>query len=136
MQNIIYGFTGTRTGLNKNQIKSIKELLNKNISDGYNICVHHGDCIGADKEFHDLVRDISKEIKIIIHPPNNNILRAYCKSEFIEKTKPYLERNKNIVIVADTLIACPYSNEEQIRSGTWSTIRYAKKVNKNILLFT
>jgi hypothetical protein len=49
----------------------------------------------------------------------------------------YLQRNKDIVNNCNYLIACPYSNKEQLSSGVWSTIRYAKKLiieNKNISL--
>ena len=44
-------------------------------------------------------------------------------------------RNKDIVNSCDILIACPENDKEVIRSGTWSTIRYAKKINKTVLLF-
>ena len=40
---------------------------------------------------------------------------------------PYLERNKNIVNAVDFIIAAP-DGPEKVRSGTWSTVRYAKKV--------
>ena len=129
-----YGFTGTRSGLNDSQKKSIIKLLQQNINNG-SIEIHHGDCVGADKDFHDICVSLSDKIKIIIHPPTDNKLRAFCKSEFIEKEKSYLERNKDIVNKSDILIACPFSSEEQLRSGTWSTIRYAKKLNKNVLLY-
>lgn len=44
--------------------------------------------------------------------------------------KPYLERNANIVEESSILIACPIDkNEEEWRSGTWSTVRKARKRN-------
>ena len=126
---MIYGFTGTRNGLNENQKCQIIKLLNDN-----NITeAHHGDCIGADTDFHNLCQ--SKNIKIIIHPPNINKLRSFSKSNDILKPKPFLDRNKDIVNDCDILIACPENDQETLRSGTWSTIRYAKKINKPILLF-
>jgi hypothetical protein len=136
MTELKYGFTGTRSGLNDSQKKSIIELLQKNTNNGQ-IEIHHGDCVGADKDFHDLCVSLSNKIniKIIIHPPTDNKLRAYCKSDFIEKEKEYLQRNKDIVNNSDILIACPFSSEEQLRSGTWSTIRYAKKLNKTVLMY-
>ena len=44
--------------------------------------------------------------------------------------KPYLERNRNIVDNTTMLVAFPNNNKELLKSGTWSTIRYAKKRNK------
>ena len=46
---------------------------------------------------------------------------------------PYLERNLNIIKNSSILIACPIDkNNEELRSGTWSTIRKARKLNKII----
>jgi len=42
--------------------------------------------------------------------------------------KTYLERNLDIVKNSSLLIACPINkNKEELRSGTWSTIRKARK---------
>lgn len=52
------------------------------------------------------------------------------------KQKPYLERNTDIVTNSDIIIGCPLDpTKEVIRSGTWSTIRKAKKMNKKIFIF-
>ena len=49
--------------------------------------------------------------------------------------KPYLKRNEDIVNKCDVLIACPIDkNKEILRSGTWATIRKARKLNKTIYL--
>lgn len=135
----IYGFTGTREGMNSNQKKQIKQLLQKDLDIGVEIEVHHGDCIGADKDFHDICCELSSDIEIIIHPgglqTGHNSLRAYCKSDTIKPIKDYLDRNRDIVDMSDALIACPISDVEILRSGTWYTIRYARKVNTPILMF-
>jgi len=135
-----YGFTGTRNGLRNSQKNSIIHQLQNEINIGNDIEVHHGDCIGADNDFHDICANLilknpNSKIKIVIHPPTDNKLRAYCKSNSVCKEKTYLERNKDIVDNTEILIGCPYDNEEKLRSGTWSTIRYAKKNNKTVLLF-
>ena len=126
---LIYGFTGTRKGLNENQKNQIILLLNENNINE----VHHGDCVGGDTDFHNLCQN--KNIKIIIHPPNINTMRTFCKSSYVLKPKPFLDRNKDIVNSCDILIACPENDKEILRSGTWSTMRYAKKINKPVLLF-
>ena len=122
---IKYGFTGSRFGLSNNQTNQIVDLLKNK-----DIIVAHGDCVGADSVFHKICEKLN--VKIIIHPPTDNKLRAFCKSEFIEKPLPYLKRNHNIVDFCDELIACPQSSQEVLRSGTWATIRYAKKSGKKV----
>lgn len=120
------GITGSRTGLSDSALK----YLTKFIEDNLDIITeaHHGDCIGVDKIFHDICTD--KNIKIIIHPPDNNLNRAYCKSDFIEPEKKYLIRNHDIVNACDFILAFPAGNQEILRSGTWATIRYAEKTGK------
>lgn len=118
------GFTGTRHGLSEEQKNQIKLILDKYD----NIVVLHGDCIGSDTDFHNLCRNENKNIKICILPPNNPTLRAFNSGDLILPEKPYLERNSDIVENSDILIACPLDkNKEELRSGTWSTIRKAKK---------
>lgn len=130
----IYGFTGTRSGLSVEQKLNLEQLLKDDIKNE-DVEFHHGDCVGADKDAHDICEKISSAIKIVIHPPSDIKLRAFCKSNNIERDYPYHERNKNIVNKANTLIACPYSNKEILRSGVWSTIRYARKHNINVIIF-
>jgi len=122
------GMTGNRNGISEKAIESFENFLKNTKIDE----AHHGDCIGADKMFHDLC--YNKKIKIIIHPPDCDKFRSFCKSEFILSPKSYLDRNKDIVNNTDILIAFPSSETEILRSGTWSTIRYARKNNKNILI--
>ena len=122
------GFNGNRYGIKpeqKDQIISILNVYN-------NIIVLHGDCVGSDTDFHNLCMDYkntysSKKIRIDIYPPNPK-LRAYNQGDLIMDEKPYLERNLNIIKNSSILIACPIDkNKEQLRSGTWSTIRQAIK---------
>ncbi len=48
--------------------------------------------------------------------------------------KPYLARNRDIVNAADVLIAGPGGMEEIMRSGTWATVRYARKKQKPVII--
>lgn len=128
------GFTGTRTGMNEKQKRELKALLNSLV--GTN-AFHHGDCIGADAEFHDLVREIIANATIIIHPPSTKKYRAFKSVRSINELLPeknYLQRNRDIVKSSDFIIAAPKEYEEVLRSGTWSTIRFAKKLNKKMLI--
>lgn len=88
---------------------------------------HHGDCVGADEKAHNIVRQVLADCTIFIHPPKNSSKRAGCEGDFVFAVKEYLERNKDIVNGTDRMIATPQEFEEQQRSGTWSTVRYAEK---------
>ena len=118
------GFTGTREGMTEIQKN---ELYHKLVEYGATE-FHHGDCVGADAEAH----VIAYGLKIVIHPPEDDSLRAYCESDFILDPLPHLKRNKAIVDQTDVLFATPKEMVEELRSGTWSTIRYANKRGKKV----
>jgi hypothetical protein len=48
--------------------------------------------------------------------------------------EPYLERNKRIVDNVTLLIATPKEFHHTLRSGTWSTIRYAWKKKIDVVI--
>lgn len=123
-------FSGTQIGLS---IKQHEELINliKKIKP---IEAHHGLCIGSDAEFHDIIRKYFPNYKIIGHPPLNKNAYVYKECDEYRKAKEYLIRNHDIVDESDILIACPFENKEILRSGTWATIRYARKLNKEIII--
>jgi len=125
------GFTGTQSGMTDTQYLITKLFFQKykiEIED-----VHHGDCIGADADFHILVR-LYSNIKIIIHPPKNKSKRAFKQGDVILEPDEYLKRNHDIVDACNILLATPKENEEVIRSGTWATIRYGKKSKKMVII--
>jgi predicted Rossmann fold nucleotide-binding protein DprA/Smf involved in DNA uptake len=126
------GFTGTQKGMSEYQKRIVSEML-MNLSIKTDLECHHGDCIGADEQFHSIIPMGSK---IVIHPPDNNSKRAHCNRVFseIKPEKPYLKRNKDIVSESELLIATPNTKQEQLRSGTWSTIREAKRQNKQVII--
>jgi hypothetical protein len=96
--------------------------------------IRHGGASGADEEFHaiisqhpvhavdvwpsDLPRWRMKEI------PQGRIVNLV-----IHQVSPPLQRNWTILENANLLLACPDSPREVIRSGTWSTIRRADKLD-------
>jgi hypothetical protein len=94
--------------------------------------VHHGDCVGADAQFHELAR--AKGLISIAHPPTDSKYRAFCKDGTQLAPKPYLERNHDIVNACDVLIVCPKERTEVLRSGTWATYRYGRKQGKKVKL--
>lgn len=124
---LIVGFTGTQDGMTEEQATRFELIIISSIIAEF----HHGDCIGADADAHDMVAEHG--VKIVIHPPDIPMKRAFRKGTILPE-KPYLVRNRDIVDASDVLLATPRENYEQRRSGTWSTIRYAQKCGKSILL--
>jgi hypothetical protein len=125
------GFTGTQRGLTKAQSFTLAKILHK-LTKHRMSEFHHGDCIGADKRAHDMVFSLHADVKIVIHPPENESKRAFCRSEHIMPAKDYLARNQDIVDECHVLLACPGEVEEQQRSGTWATVRRARKAKKSV----
>lgn len=74
-------------------------------------------------------------IPVHIYPPIVDKLRAFCKGDVCNTAKPYLERNNDIVKNSDVLVACPASKTEVLRSGTWATIRKARKAKIEVFIF-
>lgn len=126
----IYGFTGTRAGMTPYQRLRLLKILEHDRNVGE---FHHGDCIGADAEAHDIAWAI-RDIAIIIHPPSDDKHRAFKTNALVLVTRPYLERNHDIVDACDVLIAAPKEVIEQRRSGTWATVRYARKIGKPVVI--
>lgn len=119
---LIIGFTGTRDGMTNDQYIEVKRLLAGFDPD----LVRHGDCVGADEEFHQISQQLG--LNITIHPPIEARLRAYCQGGTILKPKEYLVRDRDIVEMSDLLIAAPKS---QLRKGgTWYTIGIADELKK------
>ena len=119
---MIIGFTGTQKGMNPSQTSQVRKLLSQLMPD----TIHHGGCIGADKEFHDMASKL--KIEIVLHPPIIKDRQAVHDADTVWPEKSYLERNKDIVESSDMIIACPAQRYEVRRSGTWSTIRYARSL--------
>ena len=122
------GFTGSRSGMTGAQKATVARLLVE-LEPKH---ARHGDCVGSDADFHTLARET--HAKIIIHPPDDDKDRAGCIGDQILPEKPYLTRNKDIVDNCTVLIATPDSAQEKQRSGTWSTIRYGRKVGRRVIV--
>lgn len=131
------GFTGTREGMTEPQ----SDALYTWVEDfGWWDEFHHGACVGADYEasvvFFQLRQNRPSQ-EIHAHPSN---LRAMTHRFSVDSAdvrhppKPPLNRNRDIVDCCDILLACPKGPEEQ-RSGTWATIRYARKQRKRVVIF-
>jgi len=132
------GFTGTREGMTEYQKAALRKLLSLAVNDSIEpqtVVFHHGDCKGADAEAHEIALELGCEV--IIHPPVKRMMRAYCQGARENLPfKDYLERDRCIVDSTIGMIAAPKSNKEERRSGTWYTVRYARKMNKTVILLS
>lgn len=129
MRLIHLAVTGTQQGGTLEQYKSLEKLL-RELQEGES-WLHHGDCIGVDQAAHDIAR--AGGWKIRIHPPTNPGKRAFCNGDGEDFPRPYLKRNIAMVRECLTgLIAIPQTDTEVTRSGTWATVRYARKLERSI----
>jgi len=122
------GFAGTRHGMTERQKIAVRDLL----ASYAGAILHHGDAVGADAEAHDIA--LALGCAIVIHPPAIETQRAFKTAVEIRAAKPYLVRNKDIVRETALLIAAPAEPIEQLRSGTWSTVRYARRIRRQVHL--
>lgn len=121
------GFTGTKKGMNVVQVAEIENFV-KILSPTE---AHHGDCVGADFQFHTVCFEFS--VPIFVHPPLNPKYRAGASNyHAIMEPEEYLVRDRRIVDSVDYMLAAPFTNMEVLRSGTWSTIRYATDVGRRL----
>ena len=127
------GFTGTREGMSDHQKAALKMAMTAASLDGIENILHHGDCKGADEEAHAIAVELGWDI--VIHPPTKRIMRAYCgDGAIILPPMDYLARDEAIVNASRFMFAAPKSDKEERRSGTWYTVRYARKMGKRVIL--
>jgi hypothetical protein len=121
------GFTGTRKGMSVEQYTAVLKFV-LSLNPNRQFYFHHGQCMGADQQFHDMIYYNTKST-IIVHP---SIVKEYTfdikfdSRIAILPEKPYSQRNKEIVRASELLIATPGQISQIMRSGTWATLRYAK----------
>ena len=135
MRETSVGFTGTgHQPLTPKQREGLRRALQHWYDQGFET-FHHGDCIYADEEAHNLAYEIGFNIEI--HPPLNDAKRAHMarKTNDPERVKLHLEkdyipRNRDIVDATWVLVACPKERFNVLRSGTWATVRYARKLGR------
>ena len=125
---MIAGVTATRSGVTREQVTALASaLINLGVTE-----LHHGDCVGGDAQADAVAAALL--IRRVAHPPDNVKLRAFCASDVVLPVKPYKERNRDIVEVCGILFGLPEQAEEQRFGGTWSTVRYARQINRRLVL--
>lgn len=122
------GFTGTRWGMSVEQKKAVADLVNELVNRDERFEAHHGDCIGADSQFHDIV-DVYPRRWIVGHPgPADDVGRQAGRLfDFRHGPLPHMRRNRAIVDISTVMIATPFEDEEQKHGGTWKTIGMTRR---------
>lgn len=133
LKNVKVGFTGTQRGMTQQQKEKFFEVIEALFPDEF----HHGDCIGADEDAHYICCVF--HYSIIIHPPTVATKRAFCRHEgegsyVVLPPKDYMARNQDIVDAVEVLVATPKGYAEELRSGTWATVRRAVKANRIVFV--
>lgn len=132
MSGVVVGFTGTQAGCAKPlQFDRLREELWWQRKSGAE-WLHMGDCVGSDNTAALLWEWMDG--KVHVHPPTVRTKRAFFVAEKFETPMPYLARNREIVAICTILIATPGGFEEELRSGTWATIRHARKLGRELLI--
>ena len=126
------GFTGTQRGMTDFQKEVFEAFLDIYEDRNEELWLLQGDCIGADAEAVSIARE--KKFGIWSFPPIQSSKRAWVESGRTETPRDYLTRNHNIVKACDLMVATPGEDYEMLRSGTWATIRYTKKLDKHVFI--
>lgn len=121
------GFTGTR-----NPPDGSRDIVRSHLMTLDPIRDHLviGVCVGIDQ----IIGEEGKKLGFSIHAvvPSNrskidHLFPIYCTSvEFMPNGTDYMDRNQRIVDLSFDLTAFTLRNKEELRSGTWSTIRRAR----------
>ena len=129
----VLGFTGTQRGLSPQQIffvqMFVREFTRQCDLLREAALGRHGCCVGADEQFHRM--GTFGNVPMITHPGHiPEKTSTSCSGVFHHLPRNTLERNQLVVSRSWALLVCPSTDVEQVRSGTWATIRYARRVRK------
>jgi len=125
------GFTGTREGMTDEQRRVVGFVVEWLIARGATRA-HHGDCVGADDDFHGIARRLG--LRMVGHPPNETRLRAFCRVDEEHEARPYLARNADIVRDSHVMIACPRVMATHGKGGTYRTIAMARESGRPLIV--
>jgi hypothetical protein len=125
---MILGFTGTRRGMTPLQRATVDRLFRELQP----TALHHGGERHADTEAHRLALDA--RVNVCVHPgPDFDFAHDCLGAGTVMPVKPNLERNTDIAAAGvDGLVAAVAEHIEVLRSGTWSTVRRARKLGRRI----
>lgn len=129
-------FTGTREGMTELQktafIRHLQQMS----------CLIHGACRGADDEADELAALVF--VHRIVWPSTastrvpDEVLQARTRVgsglTILLPPLPPLVRDRHIVDSGEVLLAAPRAMYEERHSGTWATVRYARKKGVPVIM--
>jgi hypothetical protein len=129
---MIAGVTGSREKPTGVQVRNCRQWIEDNKPQE----LHHGGCVGADEAVAQI--GACHTPKCVCHPPLERSLASQYAIQISDQClpdKPYEDRNQDIVNICDILLAMPKTMKEEQRSGTWMTVRMARRAKKPIVFF-
>lgn len=126
------GFTGTRFGMTDAQKTVVRALTAGLLVGTCGLVAHHGDCVGADANFHAIAKE--RGASVHGHPPVDETHRAFCPFDYAYPPLTHMARNRKIVEASEIMIATPREETEQEYGGTWKTVRMARKLKRPLAL--
>lgn len=135
----VIAFTGTRRGLSRSQYQALVEVL----SAFPGAPVHNGAAHGADRECLAALTKLGP--RNVHYWPSNESQREYAfrwGTDFerhplgakFNPMLPPLDRNRRMVEAATVVVACPQGYAEELRSGTWATVRHARRLGRRLVI--
>lgn len=135
----VIGVTGSRNGTTRAQWATMTAALADVTARVDRGVLHHGGCVGVDEAVHRWCATDSIPWEVHVHPGDaSQELKAECPNADNLKVvrhppRTSRDRNADIVAACDVLVAAPDGLERERRySGTWATVRLARKAGKPI----
>lgn len=127
-----WGFTGTRKGMTHQQGQYVRIAVRF----GKPAVIRHGGAHGADMEFHAMWREELPRHFADVWPAEQSRVKLFDGQDnvSINPVMAPLARDDEIVKRSKFLIAAPHTQKEEVRSGTWATIRRGRKIDIPILI--
>ena len=137
------GITGTREGLTREQRDALADHLRRWLLFSIQGVpeFHHGGATGADRHAHNVVREVyGVTARVVVHPASDlpEPPTDWTDADELRPAYPALVRNRRIVDATagnGMLLAFPRTRREEQRSGTWDTVRAARRRNLAVLYF-
>jgi len=129
---MVIGFTGTRRGPTPRQSDGIRRFVRAVPPSRF----VHGGAPGCDTIAHHIVRAACPDICIEIHPSEihgSTVWMPMGNCEIYPELPP-LDRNRVIVSRVYGMLAVPKSSREESRSGTWATVREARRIGCPVII--
>ena len=127
---------GSRRYENKKKIKDFVFKLKQQYGDK-TIIVSGGCKQGADK----YAKKYALELGLMYeeYPPFHEVHNLYCTMPESRYGKPYSVKNfhaRNKIIAGTSDVVVAFIPEDGLSDGTFSTLKYAKKLNKKIIIIS